>query len=71
MGLYLIRFLNLSKRVQHISPKIPQILPHVLENHLALWTSEAGIPAQLIQQMVHAKLIRRPKANFRQITHLF
>ena len=27
--------------------------------------------AQIIQQMVHDKLIRRPKANFRQITHLF
>ena len=29
--------------------------------YLALSTSEAGIPAQLIQQMAHAKLIRRLK----------
>ena len=28
---------------------------------LALCTSYAGIPAQRIQQMVHAKLIRLPK----------
>ena len=53
--IYLFTFTPAQNRELNIL-LIDKIVP------LTLWTPKAGIPAQRIQQMAHAKLIRRPMA---------